>query len=144
MPLKRALVDVGLQALDGLAHVRLLDRVEDRVRRQAFRVLTYHRVTRDDDPSVCPGLFSCTPEALERQLRREETSFREIEEDVRRRFAIALVSESAAPLESVAMRCGFANLPAFSRAFRRWTGTPPSRFRRTSQELGSLGQAAAL
>lgn len=72
-----------------------------------------------------------SPRSLERGLRAEGTSFREIDHEVRRAFAIELVAGSGSPLEDVALRCGFANLPAFSRAFRRWTGTPPSRFRQT-------------
>jgi AraC-like DNA-binding protein len=71
----------------------------------------------------------CSTRALRRALEAEGTSFREIEAQVRREVALALVSDTDLSLAEVAAHCGFAGLPAFSKAFRRWTVCAPSAFR---------------
>jgi peptidoglycan/xylan/chitin deacetylase (PgdA/CDA1 family) len=58
----------GFKALDVVTRARWFDRVERRPSDARLRVLTYHRVAPANDPSLCPGLFSITPEGLERQL----------------------------------------------------------------------------
>jgi AraC-like DNA-binding protein len=73
--------------------------------------------------------LACTPRALRRALEAEGTSFRRIEEGVRRDLALALVGGTELSLVAVAERCQFAGLPAFCKAFRRWTAHPPSEFR---------------
>lgn len=71
-----------------------------------------------------------TSRALDRFLRCEGRSFREIEQRVRREVAVDLLAEDRGSLEQTAERCGFSDLSAFSRAFKRWTGVAPSVFRR--------------
>jgi AraC family transcriptional regulator len=46
--------------------------------------------------------------------------------------AADLLLSSDAPVIEVALACGFESQEAFTRAFRRWYGTPPARFRRRS------------
>jgi peptidoglycan/xylan/chitin deacetylase (PgdA/CDA1 family) len=66
---KQALMRSGLKALDVVTRARWFDRVERSASDTWLRVLTYHRVAPANDPSLCPGLFSITPEGLEHQLR---------------------------------------------------------------------------
>jgi AraC-like DNA-binding protein len=73
--------------------------------------------------------LACSPRMLRRALEAEGTSYRAIEQDLRRELALALVGGGQS-LVQVAGSCGFATLPAFSKAFRRWTTTAPSEFRR--------------
>lgn len=67
---------------------------------------------------------------LRRQLEREQCSFRELWEAVRRRRAETLLSTGKASIDEVAFLTGFSETSAFARAFKRWTGSTPASFRR--------------
>ena len=47
--------------------------------------------------------------------------------DERKRLALAWLPKLS--IDEVAQHLGYASTPAFSRAFRRWTGRPPSAHR---------------
>ena len=66
---------------------------------------------------------------LQRQLAQEGSSFSAILDEQRRHHAIRLVRQHQASLESVAEKLGYSDVTNFSRAFRRWTGKTPARFR---------------
>lgn len=71
---------------------------------------------------------------LRRRLEAHGTSFQELLERVRKDAALAALRDFELPLSEVARRAGFADLAAFSRAFRRWHGCAPGAYRR---QLGS-------
>lgn len=64
--------------------------------------------------------------SLERALAAEGVSPATLFDRERRRLAQQWLPTLT--VEEVARRLGYANAPAFSRAFRRWTGSPPSTF----------------
>ncbi len=68
-----------------------------------------------------------------RHLRRElgtlGTSFQEIRDDIRRQLAIDYLRDSTLTLAVIAERLGYTEVTNFRRAFKQWTGLPPSRFR---------------
>lgn len=68
--------------------------------------------------------------SLRRKLREEGTSLRGLVEDVRRDRAIALLEAGELGLDAIAVELGFSSANAFGRAFRAWTGVPPSEFAR--------------
>jgi AraC-like DNA-binding protein len=70
-----------------------------------------------------------TPRTLARRLRAEGTSFQEIRDDVRRKLAESYLRKTAMPAADIALALGFSDATAFSRAFRRWTGVSPIRYR---------------
>jgi AraC-like DNA-binding protein len=63
---------------------------------------------------------------LHRRLTAEGTSFRALEAEVREGLAIELLSRAGLSVGEVARRLGYSEVAAFSRAFKRWTGHPPS------------------
>ena len=65
---------------------------------------------------------------LRRQLESEGTAFRELLSEVREGLAIDLL-EAGLTVEQVANRLGYTEAAAFTRAFKRWTGVPPSQHR---------------
>lgn len=69
------------------------------------------------------------PRRLQQLLRREETTFRAVLDELRRDLALARLGQGTAPLCDIATVLGFADPSAFTHAFRRWTGQAPSRVR---------------
>jgi AraC-like DNA-binding protein len=53
--------------------------------------------------------------------------------------AKALMSSTREHLSEIALVCGFADQPHFSRSFRRIVGISPGRWRRNHADLGSTG-----
>ncbi len=70
-----------------------------------------------------------TPRTLHRRLGVEQTSFRAILEDVRHQSALEQLKDGDASIEEVAYILGYSDPANFRRAFRRWTGGPPSAVR---------------
>ncbi|AJX35314.1 AraC family transcriptional regulator [Burkholderia oklahomensis] len=68
---------------------------------------------------------------LKRRLREHGTSYREMLEKARYRDACALLRETDLSLADVSAKLGYQNPPTFTRAFRRWSGIAPSRYRDT-------------
>lgn len=67
---------------------------------------------------------------LARRLTEEGTSFSTLLDDLRRELAVSHLRDRDISVSEVAFLLGFADANAFSRAFKRWTGEPPSHFKR--------------
>jgi AraC-like DNA-binding protein len=72
-----------------------------------------------------------TPRSLQRRLRDEGTSYRELVDTIRHKRAVDLLQRGV-PFSDIAERLGFSEARAFRRAFRRWTGLVPSAIARTA------------
>jgi AraC-like DNA-binding protein len=77
--------------------------------------------------------------SLQRGLEGEGTTFRAVHESVLRELVEALLSNPALKLDAVAHSVGFGDLAAFSKAFRRWTGCTPARYRAQLAASGGKG-----
>jgi AraC-like DNA-binding protein len=66
---------------------------------------------------------------LHRQLREEGASLQSLKNSVRRRQAIYELCRGTRPIKQIAAATGFSSEKSFARAFRQWTGQPPSAFR---------------
>jgi AraC-like DNA-binding protein len=75
------------------------------------------------------GLFGIHRRTLHRRLKREGVTFDALVENVRADLAQELLAARDTPLSEVATRLGYCDVSAFSRAFRRWFGTTPARWR---------------
>lgn len=69
-----------------------------------------------------------------RRLDSEGTTFQAIKDHLRRDMAITALREDRASIEQIAHDIGFAEAPAFHRAFKKWTGMRPSDYRRGTLE----------
>jgi len=67
--------------------------------------------------------------SLQRRLSEEGTSFKEVLDSFRRGIARRLLSERDVAVYEVAYLLGYSDPSAFHRAFRRWHGDSPRRFR---------------
>ncbi|HEX8780700.1 MAG TPA: helix-turn-helix domain-containing protein [Nocardioides sp.] len=78
--------------------------------------------------------FSMSASTLKRRLAAEGTSFRELlQESMLGRASMRLL-DPARSVSEVATELGYSDLTNFSHAFKRWTGSSPSHFRRMHQQ----------
>jgi AraC-like DNA-binding protein len=70
-----------------------------------------------------------SPRTLHRRLVQEGSSFRAIKDALRRDIALARLERENVPVSQLAHDLGFTDTSAFFRAFRKWTGQAPSRYR---------------
>lgn len=66
---------------------------------------------------------------LQRRLDEQGVVFRDLVQGVRRELAERYLASHDADLTEIAFLLGYSELSAFGRAFRRWTGQSPRRFR---------------
>jgi AraC-like DNA-binding protein len=76
---------------------------------------------------------------LQRKLAHEGTSFREVLDGVRRGLAESYLTDRAVSIPEVAFLLGFSEQSSFHRAFQRWTGSAPGRWRREHRPLTPAG-----
>jgi AraC-like DNA-binding protein len=66
---------------------------------------------------------------LYRTLAAQNLDFSSLTETVRRDLALIYVAERGIPLNDIAALLGYSELSAFSRAFKRWVGASPAKYR---------------
>lgn len=100
-------------------------RVEERVRAEIGPALA------KGPPSVAvvAARMAVSTRSLQRALRDAGTSFNDVVDDTRRTLALAWIADRSRSLKQIAHDLGFGQSPAFTRAFRRWTGRSPSTYR---------------
>ena len=69
-----------------------------------------------------------------RRLKDDETSFSAVLEELRHRLAIQYLKTNKTSVNETAYLTGFSEPAAFSRAFKRWTGTSPKDFAKQSRK----------
>lgn len=67
---------------------------------------------------------------LQKRLQKENTSFRELLEQVRSDLACNRLRYSAISITDLALDLGYSEVAVFSRSFKRWTGMTPNAWRR--------------
>lgn len=78
------------------------------------------------------ALLMMSPRSLHRQLQEEGASLQQLKDEVRSEKAKDLLLRTTKPVKQVAAASGFRNEKSFIRAFKAWTGAPPSEFRRAA------------
>jgi AraC-like DNA-binding protein len=73
--------------------------------------------------------MAMSPRTLQRQLKERGMEFKKLVEDTRRRFALSYLKNRRNTLTEIAFLLGYSEASAFTRAFRRWTGSPPLVYR---------------
>ncbi|KAF1052235.1 MAG: putative HTH-type transcriptional regulator [Stenotrophomonas maltophilia] len=96
-----------------------------------LRYLLAHRLGREScSLAACALELGLPPALLQRRLLVAGASFRQLREEAGRQRAEELLAAGWA-IREVARACGFSELSPFYRAFRRWFGVPPERYRQT-------------
>jgi AraC-like DNA-binding protein len=83
-------------------------------------------------PSVAHAM-GISAATLSRHLASEGTTYVEIVDETRRELAFGYLRAGRLSMSEIAFLLGFAFVPAFIKAFRRWTGTTPSAYRQGKQ-----------
>ncbi len=73
--------------------------------------------------------LATTVRTLHRKLRAEGASFTDILDDVRCNLAKEYLRSTELSIDDISELVGFSESPHFRRAFRRWTGSTPAKFR---------------
>ena len=113
------------QVLAEIGHEHQLDHIVAQVR----ELITQDRgfQTSVDDAA---RLLCMSTRTLKRKLQACGTSFVALQEDVRLQRALRLMANPLLPIQDIAHTLGYVDPANFTRAFRRWTGESPSRYRR--------------
>ena len=86
---------------------------------------------RSDQDSIADRLYR-SKSTLQRQLKSEGTSYREILDSTRRSLAEQYLKDGAYSQAQIAFMTGFTDQSNFARAFRRWTGISPGQFQKVA------------
>lgn len=98
----------------------------DRIQRVMRTLLATGCISQDEVARA----FGMNRRTFARRLQERGTTFRALLDAVRFDAARGVLSSSAVSLEDVANRLGYADVTAFARAFRRWSGESPAVWRR--------------
>ena len=104
---------------------------KDRIKRVMRTLLASGRFSQ---PEVAKA-FGMNRRTLARRLQISGATFRDLLAEARFEAACGLLQGTAAPLEDIALRLGYSDVTAFTRAFRRWAGTSPAAWRSDHAEL---------
>jgi AraC-like DNA-binding protein len=70
---------------------------------------------------------------LQRKLAEAETTYQQLVDDTRHDLALRYVEDPRHSITDITFMLGFSQQSAFTRAFRRWTGSPPSAYRQRAR-----------
>ncbi|HNC51015.1 MAG TPA: AraC family transcriptional regulator [Accumulibacter sp.] len=83
------------------------------------------------------ALFSMHSRTLNRRLQAAGSSFRQLADASRYEIARQMLEDSAMTVSEIAAALNYADASAFSRAFARWSGKPPRRWR-AERQIGAM------
>ena len=133
MPSSPELLAVLQQEINKLEIQRKGDLVE-----QVRSLLRTTLVTGHSSARKFAELLSMHRRTVNRHLSAKGTSFRKLADETRFEIARQLLEDSEMEIVQIAFLLGYANSSAFTRAFRRWSSTTPSRYREaTNRETKS-------
>jgi AraC-like DNA-binding protein len=98
------------------------------------RVLRAGMVTRAYSVAEAGRQLGLHERTLNRQLRANGTTFRRELDTVRYATARELLASSSMALDNIAAALDYADASAFSRAFKRWSGSTPAQWRRGNRQ----------
>ncbi len=133
---------------------RIYDRECEKICEQLAKNYTFSDIVRNHILSSPREIFTLeniadrlgmTARTVQRKLRQEESSYKDILEDVRKYLAIEYLQSTQFTLDEIAVRLGYSDSSSFCHAYKRWTGDNPSEIRHASSvpPLNCEGEHAA-
>lgn len=83
--------------------------------------------------SVTAQRLAMSEATLRRRLQDEGTTFRGLVEDLRQRLARQYLEQTGPAISEIAFLLGFSDVASFDRAFKRWMGHSPTKYREKFQ-----------
>lgn len=77
--------------------------------------------------------FHMSSRTLQRRLKEENANFHQLADSVRQHLAVQALKQTRYTVKEIAFMMGYNELSAFSRAFKRWTGSSPETYRLNNQ-----------
>ncbi len=100
---------------------------------RVFRHLQNHLGPDFPDASRVADAFHVSLSAFKKRLKQEQSSFRQLADDVRQQAANAMLHDPKCSVKEIAWKLGFTSSSAFNHAFKRWTGMSPAAYARQIQ-----------
>lgn len=113
------------RADDLLVQERARELLHERVR----HVLRHEVDLSSVNPATIARRLGVSPRSLRRRLGDEGHSLSALVDEVRRELSLSELLNPDMPIKRIADRVGFSEVSAFHRAFKRWTGVTPARYR---------------
>lgn len=90
-----------------------------------------YRLLADGEPTVeqVASRLGLAERTLQSRLRKQDSSFQEVLDGLRRSLAAILMRDDALSLTEIALLLGFSEQSSFTRAYRRWHGRSPAQAR---------------
>lgn len=142
----RALMDAGQPNHDAEFHAALEVQASKRVARLA-RTSTYAERVREHvlglrtperrDMRAAARALGVSVRTLRRRLNEEGASYQVVVDEALALLAKQLLADERRSIQETADAVGFSDPGAFSRAFKRWTGSTPKRFQREQTQSRS-------
>lgn len=73
------------------------------------------------------------PHTLRNYLRKEGIQFKEVKENLRIEIAVSMLLNHKLSIEKISEKLGYSETGAFTRAFKRWTGVSPLKYRHINE-----------
>ena len=146
--LKRHVLDYPLVHRNKHLHKAFTTQAEAQLRALPQSHSLTHRVQQEIRQRLGQGPFDVdtiakslcmTPSTLRRHLADEQVTHTGILDEVRRQQALTLLQRREQTISEVAFKLGYATLPAFSKAFRRWMGQSPQAYRQHFHQARTSG-----
>jgi AraC-like DNA-binding protein len=102
----------------------------DAVSRRLRHLLRPQLLAEDASMTTTAAAMGMSPRSLRRHLDAEGLSFEAVRDDVRFTVARELLEMTHLPIGEISAALAFASHSAFDQAFRRWSGTSPTAWRR--------------
>ena len=117
----RRMLEAQVDALEANGNSDVVD--------QLRRVLRTLLVSGSGSEEQVAQLFSMHRRTLNRRLKARETTFHTLVEETRFDIARHFLENTGLPIVEIASALDYADASAFTRAFRRWSGTTPAAWR---------------
>jgi AraC-like DNA-binding protein len=129
------LLDARVQL--GKARDDLAGPVEEIVDKSEFltalqTIIDQYVLDKDLSIDLIADLSECSPRTLQRLLKEQGLKYNDMVQNARMRHAVAMLRDSDLSITEIALRLGYNDTAHFTRAFRRWTGMTPSKYRRNA------------
>lgn len=122
------------QRLEDIDRLALVDAVT--------RAISHALETGDFGIDTIAARLGFSRRRLQMELAALDTSYNRILDDYRLQLTSQLLESTDEKMETITELCGFSDISAFYRAFRRWTGMTPAAWRQRSRDAAAAARGA--